>query len=328
MLTADAAEAAFGAVIAGACTDAEIAALLMALRVRGEHPDELLGLVRAMRARMTPIEAPAGAIDLCGTGGDGRATLNVSTAAAIVVAACGVPVAKHGNRAVSSSSGAADVLECLGIDPDPPLAAQTERLAQEGLAFLYAPRHHPALRHAAAARRALGIRTAFNLAGPLCNPAGVRRQLVGVSDPAWLAPIAATLATLGSERAWVVHGDGLDELALSGPTEIAVLDRGAVTRRTVTPEEAGLAPAPIEAIVGGTPAHNAAAMRELFAGARSPYRDIVRLNAAAALVIAERASTLHEGAAQAADAIDRGAAASLLGRIAARRDTLVQASAT
>jgi anthranilate phosphoribosyltransferase/anthranilate synthase/phosphoribosyltransferase len=305
-------EAAFATIMDGQATPAQIGSLLTALHMRGETLAELTGAVRAMRARMTTIAAPPGAIDVCGTGGDGFATLNVSTATAFVVAACGVPVAKHGNRALSSRSGAADVLGELGIDPDLPLERLSHQLAATGLAFLFAPRHHPALRHAAASRAELGFRTIFNLLGPLCNPAGVTRQLTGVYDPAWAAPMAETLGALGTERAWLVHGQGLDELTLAGETLVCEWRDGALHRFTVTPEQAGLGRAPIAAIAGGDAASNARALRALLQGEKTAYRDTVLLNAAATLVIADRAGDLADGAAQAAGAIDSGRAQDIL----------------
>ena len=314
VLDAAEAEAAFATLLAGEGSDAEIGALLMGLRVRGEAVSEIRGAVAALRSRMVTVAAPAGAIDLCGTGGDGLATLNVSTAAAFVVAACGVPVAKHGNRAVSSRSGGADVLLSLGIDPDPPVALQEKLLAELGLAFLFAPRHHAAMRHAAAARRAIGIRSILNIAGPLSNPAGVHRQLTGVFAPHFLQPMAEALRDLGTARAWLVHGAGLDELTLAGETAVVSLEAdGTIRTLTVSPEEAGLPRAPHSAIVGGDPAANAAALEALLDGRRGAYRDTVVLNAAAALVIAGRAPHLRDGARLAEDAIDAGRAASLLG---------------
>ena len=314
ILDAAEAEAAFGTLLAGEANDAEIAALLMGLRVRGEAVSEIRGAVAALRARMTQVASPPGAIDLCGTGGDGQATLNVSTAAAFVVAACGVPVAKHGNRAVSSRSGGADVLLALGIEPDPPVALQTRLLAELGLAFLFAPRHHAAMRHAAAARRALGLRSILNIVGPLSNPAGVRRQLTGVFAPHLLQPMAEALRDLGTERAWLVHGSGLDELTLAGETDIVALEADGTTRAfTVAPGEAGLPSAPHSAIAGGDPAANASALEALLDGRHGPYRDTVVLNAAAALVIAGRATDLQAGARRAEDAIDAGRAVGLLG---------------
>ena len=301
------AEQAFAAVMDGEATPAQIAALLMALRVRGETREELAGLVRAMRARVLPVAAPPGTLDLCGTGGDLVGTLNVSTAAAFVVAACGVSVAKHGNRAVSSKSGGSDVLAALGV-PEIPVAQLAAVLAATGLVFLFAPNHHPALRHAAAARGELGFRTLFNLAGPLVNPAGVRRQLVGVSDPAWAAPMAELLGRLGAEYVWVVHGQGLDELTLAGGTLVAEWRASVAREFVITPEQAGLGRAPIGAIAGGMPSENAAALLALLEGETGPYRETVLLNAAAALLIAERVADLAEGVRQAATAIDSGAA--------------------
>ena len=307
-LTQAESRAAFTHIMSGHASDPAIAAFLMALRVRGETTAELTGAVLAMRALMLPVRSPPNAIDLCGTGGDNRHTLNVSTATAFVVSASGVTVAKHGNRAVSSRSGAADILAALGIDPDPDPTLQEHRLQTDGLAFLHAPRHHPALRHAAPARAALGIRTILNLAGPLCNPANARRQLIGVYDPRWLVPMAETLRALGSERAWLVHGDGLDELTLSAETQVVALEAGDIRHFTVTPEDAGLPRAPITAITGADAGHNARALTALLKGEPGPYRDIVILNAAAALVIAGHATNLLEAADRAAAAIDTGAA--------------------
>ena len=309
------AEAAFGAVIDGKANDAQIAGMLMAMRVRRETVAELTGAVRAMRARMRPIAAPPGAIDVCGTGGDGVGTLNISTAVTFVLAGAGVPVAKHGNRALSSRAGAADVLAALGVPVEPPFESLAAILREAGCVFLYAPRHHAGLRHAAAARIALGTRTIFNLLGPLANPASVKRQLVGVFDPAWARPMAETLAGLGTERAMVVHGQGLDELTIAGESHVVSLEGGRIVEMRVSPEDAGLARAPLEAIIGGDAAHNAAALRDLLAGAPGAYRDAVLLNAAAALMVAGRAETLREGAALAARAIDDGAAAAALERL-------------
>jgi anthranilate phosphoribosyltransferase len=290
----------------GTATPAQIGALLTAMRLRGETPAELLGAVRAARARMDCVAAPPGAIDVCGTGGDGLGTLNVSTAVAFVVAACGVPVAKHGNRALSSRAGGADVLAALGVDI--PAADAAETLARHGLTFLFAPNHHPALRHAAGPRAELGFRTLFNLVGPLANPAGVRHQLVGVFAPSWLAPVAGTLGALGAERVWVVHGQGLDELTLAGETQVCAWQDGAVTPFTVTPEQAGLARAPISAVIGGDAQHNAARLLALLEGETGAYHDMVVLNAAAALVVAGRAATLLQGAALSTEALRNGGA--------------------
>ncbi|GGC48374.1 anthranilate phosphoribosyltransferase [Siccirubricoccus deserti] len=309
------AEAAFGIIMAGEATPAQIAGLLMAMRVRGETVAELTGAVRAMRARMTAIEAPPGTIDIVGTGGDGSGSLNISTATGLVVAGCGVPVAKHGNRALSSKSGAADALAALGVNLDVPLDRLETVLAEAGMVFLMAPRHHASMRHAAGPRVELGTRTIFNLLGPLANPARVKRQLTGAYSAAWLRPMAETLGRLGMERAWVVHGQGLDEIALSGETRVAALEDGAIREFTITPEDAGLERAPPEAIRGGEPAANAAALVALLSGEAGAYRDIVLLNAAAALVVAGRATDLRAGAALAARAIDSGAASAVLGRL-------------
>ena len=309
------AEAAFGIIMAGAATPAQIAGLLMAMRVRGETVPEITGAVRAMRARMAAITAPPGAIDIVGTGGDGSGSLNISTATALVVAACGVPVAKHGNRALSSRSGAADALAALGVNLDVPLDRLEGILAETGMVFLWAPRHHASMRHAAGPRVELGTRTIFNLLGPLANPARVRRQLTGAFSPAWLRPMAETLHRLGCEAAWVVHGQGLDEIALSGPTEVVALEAGQLRAFTIAPEDAGLARAPAEAVRGGAPEANAAALTALLAGAPGAYRDIVLLNAAAALVVAGAAADLRAGVAKAAMAIDSGAAAGVLARL-------------
>jgi len=292
----------------GQATTAQIAGLLMALRVRGETVAELTGLVRAMRARMIPVEAPLGAIDVCGTGGDGHGTLNISTAVAFVAAGAGVTVAKHGNRALSSRAGAADVLMALGVNIDAPLSIVPNLLAECGCAFLFAPRHHACLRYAADARRELGVRTIFNLAGPLANPAQVRRQLIGVYDPAWAAPMAEALRDLGSEKAWIVHGMGLDELTLAGDNQVVELDGGAVRSFSLSAREAGLPEAPIDAIRGGDAAHNAAALSALLSGQPGPYRDTVLLNSAAALIVSGRSSVLPEAISLARQSIDSGAA--------------------
>lgn len=310
------AEAAFGMIMAGEATPAQIAGLLMAMRVRGETVPEMTGAVRAMRARMVAVEAPPGAMDIVGTGGDAAGTLNISTAAALVVAGCGVKVAKHGNRALSSRSGAADALSALGIPVmETPLERLPAILAEAGMCFLMAPRHHAALRHAAGPRMELGTRTIFNLLGPLANPARVKRQMTGAFSAEWLRPMAETLARLGTERAWLVHGMGLDELTLAGPSQVVELKDGALRAFEVTPEEAGLSRAPAEALKGGEPAENAAALLALLEGAPGPYRDCVLLNAAAALIVAGRAGTLREGAAMAARSLDAGAALDVLRKL-------------
>jgi len=306
------AEAAFGVIMSGEATPAQIAGLLMAMRVRGETVPEISGAVRAMRARMVAVETPPGAIDVCGTGGDGAGTLNVSTAVTFVLAGCGVPVAKHGNRALSSRSGGADVLTALGVNVDAPLDRLPAMLRAANCAFLFAPRHHAAMRHAAGPRVELGTRTIFNLLGPLANPGRVTRQLTGVFSRDWLRPMAEALGNLGSEHVWMVHGQGLDELTLAGDNQVVELRDGTLREFTVTPEDAHLSRAPISAIKGGDAAHNAAAMIDLLQGARGPYRDTVLLNAAAALIVAGRAADLREGTVHAAHAIDDGAALAAL----------------
>lgn len=312
-LTADEAEAAFGALFDGAATPAQIGGLLMAMRVRGETVDEIAAAARAMRARMHRITAPEGAIDIVGTGGDGKGTLNISTAAAFVVAGAGVPVAKHGNRNLSSKSGSADALSHLGLDVMAGPEASERAVAACGICFMMAPAHHPAMRHVGPARAELGTRTIFNLLGPLTNPAGVRRQLTGAFSADWIRPMAETLAALGSEAAWLVHGgDGSDELSIAAPSKVAALKDGVVSEFEVSPEDAGLPVHPFEAIIGGEPAANAAALRALLGGAPGAYRDAVLLNAAAGLVIAGVAADLREGAERAAASIDSGAAAERL----------------
>jgi anthranilate phosphoribosyltransferase len=315
-LTEAEAEEVFESIIAGSATPAQIGAILMALAQRGETVDELTAAVRTLRRHAVTIAGGADAIDCCGTGGDGHGTLNISTAVAFVVAGCGVAVAKHGNRAASSLSGAADVLTALGLKGDSSPAEAELALARHGLAFLFAPNHHPAMRAVAGLRRELGFRTLFNLAGPLANPAGTRRQLVGVYDPRWLEPVAEALRRLGSVSAWVVHGgDGLDELTITGPSDVAVLDHGRIELRRVGPEDAGLDLSPIDAIRGGRPAENAAAMLRLLDGEPGAYRDIVLLNAAAALIVAGRAMDLRAGCRLAGQSIDRGAARSAFDRL-------------
>ena len=311
------AEAAFGIIMDGAATPAQIGGMLMAMRARGETVAELTGAVTAMRRRMAPVAAPANAMDVCGTGGDGAASLNVSTAVTFVLAACGIPVAKHGNRALSSRAGGADVLAALGVNIEPALPRLPEILAQAGCAFLFAPRHHPALRHAGPARVELGTRTIFNLTGPMANPAGVKRQLIGVFDPAWARPMAQTLHELGTESAWIVHSQGLDELTLAGPTQVVALKGSEISEFTLEPADAGLDPVPLAELRGGDAAENAAALLALLEGARNGYRDTVLFNAAAALIVAGATTSLPEGVAMAAGAIDRGEAMQVLNRLRA-----------
>lgn len=307
------AEAAFGAMLDGVPSDEEIAKFLVALSERGETASEIAGAARAMRARLIPVEAPANAIDVCGTGGDGHHTLNVSTAVALVVAACGVPVAKHGNRAASSKAGAADTLEALGLNLDRAMETAEETLADLGIGFLFAGKHHPAMGRIMPIRKALQRRTIFNLMGPLANPAGVRRQLVGIARPAYVPIYAEALARLGTDKSFVISGDeGLDELSLAGGNELAQVEDGEVRMKRVHATEAGLARAPVDAIRGGDPEHNAAALRALLGGRRGSYRDAVLFNSAGALLVAGEVETWPEGVEEAAEAIDKGLAKTLL----------------
>ena len=307
------AEAAFSAMFDGDLPDEAIADFLVALSDRGETAAEIAGAARAMRARMIPINAPANAIDVCGTGGDGHHTLNVSTAVALVVAACGVPVAKHGTRAASSKAGAADTLEALGLDLNRAMETAEETLGDLGICFLFAVRHHPAMGRIMPIRKKLARRTIFNLMGPLANPARVRRQLVGIARPAYVPIYAEALARLGTERSFVVSGDeGLDELSLAGGNELAEVVDGEVRMKRVDAAEAGLPHAPIEALRGGDPQHNAAELHKLLLGETGPYRDAVLFNAAGALLMAGEVETWAEGAEEAAEAIDKGLAKALL----------------
>lgn len=319
-LTRPEARTAFDVMMSGEATPAQIGGFLMALRVRGETVDEITGAVEVMREKMLRVDAPADAIDIVGTGGDGSGSWNVSTASAFVTAACGVPVAKHGNRALSSKSGAADVLIGLGIKIDLAPADIARCVRDTGVGFMFAPAHHSAMKHVGPARVELGTRTAFNLLGPLSNPAGVKRQMTGVFARAWIEPIAQSLAALGSEAAWIVHGsDGLDEITVTGESHVAELKAGKITTFVVSPEAVGLARHPAEALKGGDGAHNAAALRALLDGAKGAYRDIVLINSGAALVVAGKVATLAEGVVRAAKAIDDGSAR-------ARLDALVIAS--
>ncbi len=316
-LTPEEARTAFDTIMEGGASPPQIAGFLMALRTRGETVDEIAAAAAAMRARAAPVRAPEGAIDIVGTGGDGKGTLNISTAAALVVAGAGVPVAKHGNKALSSRSGAADALGALGVEVMVPAEVAERALATAGICFMMAPMHHAAMRHVQPVRGELGTRTIFNILGPLTNPAGVRRQLTGAFSRAWLRPMAETLARLGSVSAWLVHGaDGTDEISIAGPTHVVALGSGAFSEREVHPEEAGLPVHPFEAILGGAPEANAAALRALLEGAPGAYRDAVVLNAAAGLVVAGRASTLAEGAEIAAEVLASGAAKAKLEALA------------
>ena len=312
-LSVDQTRRAFDIMMSGDATPSQTGALLMALRLRGETVEELTGAVMTMREKMTRIESPATAIDVVGTGGDRSGTYNVSTAAAVAVAGCGVPVAKHGNRAASSRSGAADVLAALGVDVECDFSLTRKALWEAGMCFMFAQRHHGAMRHVAGARVEMGARTIFNMLGPLSNPAGVDKHLVGVFSREWVEPLARTLGNLGSRRAWVVHGgDGLDEITTTGPTFVAELKDGEIRTFEVTPEDAGLPRSDGEALKGGDAAANALAIDALLDGRRSAFRDIVLMNAAGALIASGEADNLEDGAAMAADSIDGGKARAVL----------------
>lgn len=316
-LTTDEAAGAMAAIMRGEATSAQIAGLLMALRSKGERPEELVGLARAMREAAVPLPQRFDDVfDTCGTGGDGAGTVNVSSMAAVVVAACGVRVAKHGNRSVSSRSGSADVFEALGVNVTASPATVARCLEQVGLAFLFAPTFHPSMKHAAPVRRELGVRTAFNLLGPLTNPAGTTRQLVGVPRPELTELVARALGLLGSAHVWVVHAaDGLDELSTTGYTKVSECREGLLRTFFVHPAMFGLAKASLADLKGGEAADNALVAREVLGGGRGPVRDIVLLNAGAGLFIAGRAATVAAGVTQAAEAIDRGRAGAVLARL-------------
>ena len=318
--TLSAAEAgdAFDAIMDGKVGEAQLAAFLTALHMRGETVEEIAAAADALRARALTVDAPVGAIDTCGTGGDGLGTLNISTAAAIVTAACDVKIAKHGNRAQSSKSGSADVLAALGVKIDLTPQQVSHCIDEAGLGFLFAPAHHNAMRHVGPVRQQLGFRTVFNLLGPLCNPARVKRQLVGVFAEQWLEPLARVLNTLGTERAWVVHGsDGLDELTVTGSTHVVELNQGQTRRFTIDPASVGLATHRLDALFGGDAPSNAAAISRLLDGETGAYRDIVCLNAGAALLIADKTATLKDGVAMAQRAIDDGRARAALAKLVA-----------
>lgn len=306
---------AFGIIMSGEATPGQIGAFLMALRVRGEQVAEISGAVAAMRERMLPVSAPPEAVDIVGTGGDNSHSVNISTASAFVIAGAGVPVAKHGNRGLSSLTGAADVLTALGIRIDLPPEAISICIGEAGVGFMFAPSHHPAMRHVGPVRAELGTRTIFNLLGPLSNPAGVRRQMVGVFAPEWVEPVAEALKTLGTERAWVAHGDGFDEITATGETKVAELVDGSVRSFTLTPETVGLSRHSRDDLRGGDAAFNAAALRATLEGRPGAYRDTVLMNAGAGLVVAGRAADLGEGVRLAAEAIDQGRAAHVLDRL-------------
>jgi anthranilate phosphoribosyltransferase len=307
----------FAACLRGEPTPAQVAAAITAMRLRGETVGEITACARAMRRAADTLVHPFETIDVCGTGGDGLHTLNVSTAVAFVAAGAGLKVAKHGNRALSSKSGAADVLSELGVDIAAPRERQLKALEEANICFLFAPAHHGAMRHVTPIRAELGYRTIFNLLGPLTNPAGAKRQLLGVYDSRWVEPMARVLGALGAERAWTVHGQGMDEITTTGETQVAEWRDGQVRLFRITPEAVGLPRASLADLIGGTPAENAAALRALLAGAKGPYRDIVLINAAAALLVADKVETLRDGVGLAAQAIDDGRAAQALARLAA-----------
>lgn len=312
------AEAAFDAMMSGEATSGQIGAFLMALRVRGETVDEITAGAKIMRSKAVQVPAPANAIDTCGTGGDASGTYNISTAASFAVAACGVPVAKHGNKALSSKSGSAEVLEKLGVKLDISPDQIRRCIDEAGIGFMFAPAHHSAMKHVGPTRAELGTRTIFNLLGPLSNPAGAKFQVVGVFDDKWVEPLAHVLKNLGSTRVWVMHGsDGLDELTTTGPSRVAELKDGNVSTFEVTPEEVGLPRAAAADLKGGDPDENTAALRRLVDGETGAYRDIVALNAAASLVVAGKAPTLKDGVQMAGDAIASGAAKAALDKLVA-----------
>ncbi len=313
-LTREEAASAFNSMMSGEATPSQMGGLLMALRVRGETVDEITGAVAAMRAKMLRVnDVPADAVDVVGTGGDGSGSVNVSTCASFIVAASGVPVAKHGNRALSSRSGAADVLAALGVKIDLKPEQVGRCVREAGIGFMFAPSHHPAMKNVGPTRVELATRTIFNLLGPLSNPAGVKRQMVGVFSRQWVQPLAQVLKNLGAESAWVVHGsDGLDEITLTGPTFVAKLEKGEIRTLEVTPEDAGLPRCATEGLKGGDADVNAIALQSVLDGMPSPFRDVALLNAAAALVVAGRAKDLKAGVAIGAKSIDSGAAAAKL----------------
>lgn len=315
-LTREEATEAFDIIMSGEATPAQIGAFLMALRVRGETVDEIAGAVSVMRAKMIPVDAPADAIDVVGTGGDGAGSYNISTCASFIVAGAGVPVAKHGNRALSSKSGSADVLKALGINLDLTPERISACIRDAGIGFMFAPNHHSAMKHVGPVRVELGIRTIFNILGPLSNPAGVKRMMVGVFAPAWVEPIAHALAALGTEHAWVVHGsDGLDEITGTGKTFAAEVKNGAVRVFDIHPEDLGLICCTAQDLKGGDSTFNAAALRNVLDGAHNAYRDVSVLNAAAGLVVAGKADTLADAVVLAGQSIDSGAAKARLERL-------------
>jgi len=310
------AQAAFDLIFEGGVANGDLSAFLLALCQKGEAVEELKGAVASMKSRMIPVQAPPGAMDIVGTGGDLRHTLNISTAVAFVVAACGIPVAKHGNRAATSMSGSSDMLAALGIHIQPDLGLVERCLAEANMCFLYAPRHHPAMKHVAEVRRQLGVRTIFNLLGPLTNPAGVKRHLIGVFEREWLGPMADVLRSNGGEAAWLACGqDGMDEITTTAPTDIVEMRRGNVRHFVVKPEQMGLRRAHPDDLKGGDALDNANALRRLLDGQTGPYRDIVLMNAGAALVVADKAGSIQHALPIAADAVDSGGARRVLDKL-------------
>ena len=305
-------------IMAGEATASQIGAFLMGMRIKGETVGEIAAAVSILREQMVPVEAPADAIDIVGTGGDGMGTLNISTAAAIVVAAAGVPVAKHGNRALSSKSGSSQALEALGVKLDLEPSGISRCISQAGIGFMFAPSHHPAMRHVGPSRAEMGVRTMFNLLGPQSNPAGVRRYMLGVYAREWVEPVAAALLANRAIKAWVVHGsDGLDEITVTGPSFVAQIANGDLRSFEVSPEQAGLKQHDPKDLLGGDPEYNAQAIHALFDGQSGAYRDIVLLNAGAALIVADKVADLREGAAAATELIDSGKAKDTLTRLVA-----------
>jgi anthranilate phosphoribosyltransferase len=317
-MTREEAASAFDRMMSGEATPSQMGGLLMAMRVRGESVDEITGAVTTMRAKMLGVKAPPGAIDVVGTGGDASGSYNISTCAAFIVAGCGVPVAKHGNRALSSRSGAADVLQALGVKIDLAPREVARCIGEAGIGFMFAPAHHPAMKNVGPTRVELGTRTIFNLLGPLSNPAGVKRQMIGTFSKHWIEPMAQVLKNLGSESIWVVHGsDGLDEITTAGPTSVAALENGKVRTFEITPEDAGLKRSKPETLKGGDADSNAKALLDVLKGKAGPFRDVAILNASAALIVAGKAKDLKDGAALAAKAIDSGEAEGRLDRLIA-----------
>ncbi|MFN3508664.1 MAG: anthranilate phosphoribosyltransferase [Allorhizobium sp.] len=323
-LTRQEASDAFEILMSGEASMAQVGGFLMGLRVRGETVDEIAGAVSIMREKMVPVDAPADAVDIVGTGGDGTNTYNISTLAAIIVAGAGVPVAKHGNRALSSKSGTADALSQLGVklDIEPDLIARCIREA--GIGFMFAQLHHPAMRHVGPARVELGARTIFNIVGPLSSPARVKKQLFGVYSPEWLIPGAEALRDLGLTSAWVVHGSGLDEITTTGPSQVAELKDGEIRTFELTPSDFGVQTVSLDAIRGGDGAVNAAALRDVLGGAKTPYRDVALCNAAASLVVAGKAKDVTEGMHLASQSLDGGGAARALESLIAISNSATQ----